>query len=371
MTYLPAQSREQYFITHVKPSGPSDDPVCPICFDDWNPDTSAIVQTICRHTFHHYCLARWLYGIGSEACPNTCPGCRAVCFPNHSEQEVYHVDFDLNPELWADSNYASNDTFDAIATHIDGIVRPLLSLDTIWARFGIDLECSEDPSRFLQAMRHTVSTVVAESRISPSSHESRMSMLALNLNDRLTIEFLAMSLFIKTQWALMTPTQWVHILRVRNRVGRDASRSTDFGTSTATAWLDHINDRYKVRYEIEIPRYFANATVAHWKETNTAGQVVNEGSHDCTITDGNSTTYINVQGTGLSPGLVLYFQNESLWIYERVIGNIVGFNIDEHARVVIVRGSAGHTFKVHFLQDERGEIATTTEREGMPSSWDW
>ena len=207
MMYSPAQSREQYFITHVKPSGPSDDPVRPICFDDWNPDTSAIVQTICRHTFHHYCLARWLYGIGSEACPNTCPGCRAVCFPNHSEQEVYHVDFDLNPELWVDSNYASNDTFDAIATHIDGIVRPLLSLDTIWARFGIDLECSEDPSRFLQAMRHTVSTVVAESRISPSSHESWMSMLALNLNDRLTIEFLVMSLFIKTQWALMTPTQ--------------------------------------------------------------------------------------------------------------------------------------------------------------------
>ena len=50
---------------------------------------------------------------------------------------------------------------------------------------------------------------------------------------------------------------------------------------------------------------------------------------------------------------------------------VVGFNIDEHARVVIVRSSAGHTFKVHFLQDERGEIATTTEREGMLSAWDW
>ncbi|KAG9189424.1 hypothetical protein G6011_06292 [Alternaria panax] len=290
----------------------------------------------------------------------------------HSRQIAYNVDLDLHPEFWIDSNYTTNDVFDAMAAHMDSIVEPLLSFRAIWARFGIDLECSEDPSRFLQLMRYIVSACVAEIQRLPSPREGWMSMLlALNLNDWLSVEFLVVSLFLKTQWALMEPREWIEILHIRNRIGRNAYRSTDFGSSTVVAtWLEYISDRYKARCEIEIPRYFANVTLARWKETNSAGQTVNEGSHDCAVTDGILTTYITIPGTSLGPGPVLYFRKDALWIYERVIGNIIEFSIDEDAGVVIVRSSAGNTFEVEFLRDEGVENATAAKCQGMPSAWD-
>lgn len=355
MTYFPAQSREQYFRNYIKPSGPSDDPVCPICFEDWNPDTSTIVQTMCSHTFHRFCLAKWLYGIGNEVCPNTCPSCRAVCFPRHSEQEAHNVNHVLDPGLGADSNYASDNVFEAMARHIEGIVAPLLELEEVYARFGIDLECSDEPSRFLQAMKQVISAGVALSRIPLNLHEGWMPMLAPHLNDWLTVKFLVASLFVTTQWPLMTPDQWTDVLAARNRIGRAAFYSTDFGSSTVVAWLEHINDRHDAQYEVLISGYFPNTTFARWKETNTAGRVVNEGYRDCTITNTNSMTYINILGTDLSPGPVLYFQGNSLWISERVIGNIVRFRIDEDSRTVVVRSSANHTFKVEFFQRELRE----------------
>jgi hypothetical protein len=268
------------------------------------------------------------------------------------EEETHNANNALNPQLGADSDYAANNLFDAIATHIEGIVYPLLELEEIYTQFGIDIECSNEPLRFIQAMNQVISAGVARIRIALRLHEGWMSILVPHLNDWLTVKFLVASLFVKTQSALMKPSQWIDVLAARNRLGRAAFSSTDFGPSMVDAWLEYINDRYDAQYEVA-SGYFPGTALVRWRETNTAGRVVNEGSHNCTVSDSDSTTtYINVPGTDLSPGPALYLHDNSLWISERVIGDIVGFSIDEESRSVLVRSSADHTFKVEFLQQE-------------------
>jgi hypothetical protein len=115
------------------------------------------------------------------------------------------------------------------------------------------------------------------------------------------------------------------------------------------AWLEYISDREQAQYEISVDDYFPDASFARWKETHTAGHVVSEGHCDCMIIGSDSLAYINVPGIDMSPGPVLYFHGNSLWISEGVIGNIVDFSIDRASRTVLVRSSADHTFKVAFL----------------------
>lgn len=264
------------------------------------------------------------------------------------QNAAYNDNHILDPALRADSNYVANNVFEVMATHIQGIVAPLMEPDEIYEQFGIDIECSDEPSRFLHAMKQVVTTGVALSRLALSLHEGRMPMLAPYLEDWLTVKFLIASLFVTAQWPLMTPRQWTTVLAERNRIGRAAFHSSDFGSSTA-AWLEYINDREQAEYEISIDDYFPDASFACWKETNTASHVVSEGHRDCAIIGSSSRAYINVPGTDMSRGTVLYFQGNSLWISERVIGNIVDFSIDRTSRTVHVRSSAAHTFKVGFL----------------------
>jgi hypothetical protein len=354
MNYSPAQSREQYFMTHVKPSQPSDDPHCPICTDAWNSDTCPVIETKCRHIFHDSCLRQWLY---DEASPNTCPTCRAVCFHQPSTQATliqpptHHADYVSDPRLEADLDYVNNITFHMMATGIQGIVGPLMGTLEIHSQFNIDLERGNDPSRFLQAMELVISLGVALSRSPPSYLEGWMPILMSRLRDYMTIKFLVASIFITAQSSRMTPSQWASVVAQRNRIGRAASASMDFVPSTSS-WVTYINDRYNVQYEILVEDYFPNATIVRWQETrttNTASYVVNEGQHDCTVIDASSTVNINVPGTEMSPGPLLYFQGNSLWISEQVMGNIVSFSIDRTSRTVFVRSSADHEFEIEFL----------------------
>lgn len=353
MNHPPAQSRKQYFLSHVKPSHPSDDPECPICRDAWSPHTHTVIRTICGHVFHGSCLDRWLH---DEAFPNTCSICRAVCFLQPPAQETVvqsvglNIDHEFDSGLGVDSSYVIKTVFDLMATTIEGMLGPLTGTEDIRRQFGIDLEDSNDPLRFIQAMSNVVSAGVSLGRFPPNLQEGWMPTLRPYLGDLQTIKFLLASILISAQWRLMTPLQWASVLAERNRIGRAASGSADFGPFR-DSWVEYINDRYNAEYGVLIDTYFLGAGIVCWKETNTTGQIVNEDELDLTMIDSTMTTNINVPGTDFSPGPLLYFQGNSLWVSERVMGNIVELSIDRTSRTVYMRSSANREFRVEFRRD--------------------
>ncbi|KAI4713302.1 hypothetical protein J4E89_002281 [Alternaria sp. Ai002NY15] len=209
-----------------------------------------------------------------------------------------------------------------MATTIQDVLGPLTGTEDIRRQFGIDLEDPNDPLRFLQAMKNVVHAGVLQGRFPLNFQEGWMPELRLRLGDWQTIKFLIASLFISAHWRLMTPWQWAGVLAERNRIGRAASDSADFGPSR-DSWIEYINDRYNAEYEISMDAYFPGAGITRWRETDTTGRIVNEDELDLTMIDGTLATNINVPGTDFSPGPLLYFQGNSLWISERVMGNIV------------------------------------------------
>ena len=259
-----------------------------------------------------------------------------------------NVDHGFDTGLGVDSGYVTNTVFGLMATTIRDVLEPLTGTEDVRRQFGIDLEDSNDPLQFLQAMKNVVHAGVLLGRFPLNLQEGWMPTLRLKLGDWQTIKFLIASLFISAQWRLMTPWQWVSVLAERNRIGRAASDSTDFGPSR-DSWIEYINDRYNAEYGISIDAYFPDAGITRWKETDMTGQIVNEDELDLTMIDTTLATNINVPGTDFSPGPLLYFQNNSLWISERVMGNIVELGIDRTSRTVYMRSSANREFEVEFL----------------------
>jgi len=185
------------------------------------------------------------------------------------------VDHGFDPGFGVDSGYVTNTRFDLMATTIQDMLGPLTGTEDIRTQFGIDLEDSNDPLRFLQAIKTVVHAGVLLGRFPPNLQEGWMPTLRLSLGDWQTIKLLIASLFISVQWRLMTPWQWASILAERNRIGRAASDSADFGPSR-DSWIEYINNRYNAEYGISIDTYFPGAGITRWKETDTTGQIVNE-----------------------------------------------------------------------------------------------
>ena len=258
-----------------------------------------------------------------------------------------NVDHGFDPGLGADSGYLTTAVFALMATTIQDMLGPLTEIENIRMQFGIDLEDSNDPLQFLQAMKTVVHAGVLLGRFPPNLQQGWMPMLRLRLGDWQTIKFLIASLFISAQWRLMTPGQLASVLAERNRIGRAASDSADFGPSR-DSWIEYINNRYNAEYGIAIDVYFPGARITRWRETNSTGQIVNEDELDLTTIDTTLATNINVPGTDFSPGPLLYFQGNSLWISERVMGNIVELSIDRTSRTVYMRSSANREFRVEF-----------------------
>ncbi|KAI4703423.1 hypothetical protein J4E81_002301 [Alternaria sp. BMP 2799] len=259
-----------------------------------------------------------------------------------------NVDHGFDPGLGVDSGYLTNTVFGLMATTIQDVLGPLTGTEDIRRQFGIDLEDPNDPLRFIQAMKNVVHAGVLLGRFPLNLQEGWMPELRLRLGDWQTIKFLIASIFISAHWRRMTPWQWAGVLAERNRFGRAASDSADFGPSR-DSWIEYINDRYNAEYEFPIDAYFPGANITRWRETDTTGQIVNEDELDLTMIDTTLATNINVPGTDFSPGPLLYFQGKSLWISERVMGNIVELSIDSTSRTVYMRSSANREFRVEFL----------------------
>lgn len=79
---IPASPTLQAYLAHSPTvSAPTNEASCPICYDDWNNGSESIIQTHCGHNFHRDCLTAW-FGNENLENSNTCPSCRAVCFPS-------------------------------------------------------------------------------------------------------------------------------------------------------------------------------------------------------------------------------------------------------------------------------------------------
>ena len=63
------KTRIQEFSTLLKKQ--TDDNLCPICYENFNPD-SLVVVTTCSHLFHYDCLEKWL------SRKDKCPLCRTT-----------------------------------------------------------------------------------------------------------------------------------------------------------------------------------------------------------------------------------------------------------------------------------------------------
>jgi hypothetical protein len=91
----PSSTREHYISDQLtSTSAPIlDEAACPICYDDWNRNDELIVRTHCNHTFHRECFVAWLSKDDVDSA-NSCPSCRAVCFPRieHRIENVLVLD---------------------------------------------------------------------------------------------------------------------------------------------------------------------------------------------------------------------------------------------------------------------------------------
>jgi hypothetical protein len=78
----PSPTRDDYINQQLTPSSApaSDEKACPICYESWDANNELIIRTHCNHTFHRECFVAWL-GKEDVNSANSCPNCRAVCFP--------------------------------------------------------------------------------------------------------------------------------------------------------------------------------------------------------------------------------------------------------------------------------------------------
>jgi hypothetical protein len=98
---IPASPTLQEYLAHSPTvCAPSNEDACPICYEAWNTTPDAIIQTHCGHNFHRECLTAW-FGNENVENANTCPSCRAVCFPNAPEK---HTHVQINGERSPNAN---------------------------------------------------------------------------------------------------------------------------------------------------------------------------------------------------------------------------------------------------------------------------
>lgn len=80
LTIPPSPTQQDYLATNPIVSAPIDEAACPICYDIWTAGKDDILQTHCGHVFRRECLTAWFSNEDVQSA-NTCPSCRAVCFP--------------------------------------------------------------------------------------------------------------------------------------------------------------------------------------------------------------------------------------------------------------------------------------------------
>jgi hypothetical protein len=90
----PSPTRDHYITQQLTPSTIPEESACPICFEDWS-DKSTIIRTHCNHTFHRECFVAWL-GKEDANSANSCPSCRAVCFPKVEQQKEMGLTLDMS-----------------------------------------------------------------------------------------------------------------------------------------------------------------------------------------------------------------------------------------------------------------------------------
>jgi hypothetical protein len=99
LTTPPSPTREAYITHHLttQPTTPNDS-TCPICYESYATSPSPIIRTHCNHIFHRECFIAWLGNAGNEGASsaNSCPNCRAVCFPNVEHPEETGLVLDMS-----------------------------------------------------------------------------------------------------------------------------------------------------------------------------------------------------------------------------------------------------------------------------------
>ncbi|KAF2821466.1 hypothetical protein CC86DRAFT_373795 [Ophiobolus disseminans] len=88
-------TRDDYINQQLTPSSASDEKACPICYEGWNANKEPIIRTHCNHTFHRECFITWL-GKEDVNSANSCPSCRAVCFPKVEHQKETGLTLDMS-----------------------------------------------------------------------------------------------------------------------------------------------------------------------------------------------------------------------------------------------------------------------------------
>jgi hypothetical protein len=93
----PSPTRDAYITQQLRPSTPhaSDESACPICYEAWTSDKSPIIRTHCNHTFHRECFIAWL-GKEDVNSANSCPNCRAECFPKVEHRKETGLALDMS-----------------------------------------------------------------------------------------------------------------------------------------------------------------------------------------------------------------------------------------------------------------------------------
>jgi len=89
----PSPTRDDYINQQLTPSPASDEKSCPICCDSW--ETDQIIKTHCGHVFHRECFVAWL-GKEDINSANSCPNCRAICFPNMEAEKESGLTLDMS-----------------------------------------------------------------------------------------------------------------------------------------------------------------------------------------------------------------------------------------------------------------------------------
>jgi hypothetical protein len=92
----PSPTRDDYISHQLTPSTRpgSDDKACPICCEAWT-SAEQIIRTHCNHTFHRECFVTWL-GKEDINSANSCPSCRAVCFPKVEHKKETGLALDMS-----------------------------------------------------------------------------------------------------------------------------------------------------------------------------------------------------------------------------------------------------------------------------------
>jgi hypothetical protein len=93
----PSPTRDDYIRQQLTPSRApaSDEKACPICYESWEDNNELIIRTHCNHTFHRECFVAWL-GKEDVNSANSCPNCRAVCFPKVEHEKETGLALDMS-----------------------------------------------------------------------------------------------------------------------------------------------------------------------------------------------------------------------------------------------------------------------------------